>query len=492
MIGALNCELKKFEIGLRYLKIAIRLDTEDVQVWSNIALAHRRLGRHSTALDVAKRGALLAPGDPSINLFVARYIAAPELDPALVAVNCQICDWALILNPDSFEAFYCSAGVAKALGQYDLAASFMRRSICLCPDSIPVLMELAGLLAELTRGDAATLVYGWAFRISPHNHDILYHLALVQLRQGCFEKGWTNYESRWLATVGLEHLQASNRIRSSRPMHEDLSADKRVLLWGEQGVGDEVMFGSLIAEFMPRCRHLLVQIDPRLVSLFSRAYPQVRFFGHDEEVPVDAYDEQLPLGSLGRLLRPTKYSFSGKGGRFLAAAVGSAKRVRQELAVDENELLVGLCWRSTNPENRRIRSIPIEYLLSAIPDDGQRFLNLQYGNVSAEMKSLSGAARSRLVQHSDVDLTADLEGVSSLIEACDLVITVGNTVAHLAGALGKKTFVLLPQVAGWRWMHGTTQCVWYDSIKLIRQDRRGEWENVLASINSFFVNKACL
>jgi ADP-heptose:LPS heptosyltransferase len=89
-----------------------------------------------------------------------------------------------------------------------------------------------------------------------------------------------------------------------------------------------------------------------------------------------------------------------------------------------------------------------------------------------------------LLQHPDIDLTRDIEGLAGLIACCDLVVSVGNATAHLSGALGQKTWVLLPQVAGWRWMEEGDRCPWYDSLRLFRQTRRGDWAGVLASVRA--------
>jgi ADP-heptose:LPS heptosyltransferase len=131
-----------------------------------------------------------------------------------------------------------------------------------------------------------------------------------------------------------------------------------------------------------------------------------------------------------------------------------------------------------------MRSIPLEALLSALNFPGLRFLNLQYANVDKELSLLDASLRDCLLHHRDIDLTKNLDGVAGLIEACDLVISVGNAVAHLSGALGQRTWVLLPQVAGWRWLHGSTNCGWYESVRLFRQERRGDWDGVLSDLRA--------
>ena len=483
LIGVMHCEVEDFANGLPYLYWASCAESDNPHLWLNIALGHRRLGQHSLALSIAQRSLLLSPDNAVMYLAVVRYVASRDIEIGLMAKSLRICSWAIAIGPDLFEVAFHFGSVWKWLGNPDVASGYYERAVALSPDAVVPLIALADVLAESARFSSSQIIYERACRLQPDNHDALYHLSLVQLRKGDFENGWVNYDHRWLAAVGASHLKSARTLRSLRPEYKGVGSGKCVLLWAEQGVGDEIMFGRLIGEFLPRCRQVLVQIDSRLIGLFSRAFPSVQFFALEQDVPIDLYDEQLPLGSLGRILRSKAQSFIGNGGGFLAALPELASKVRRDINVDRREFLVGLCWRAANPENRRVRSIPLEAIMAALGDERLRFLNLQYGNVDAEINLLKPERRQRLLRHPNIDLTKELEGVAGVIASCDLVISVGNTVAHLAGALNKKCWVLLPHVAGWRWLHGHQRCAWYDSVRLFRQDARGHWNSVLAAVN---------
>ena len=484
LAGVLYCEAVVYERGLTFLKMSSRLASADKQVWLNLALAHRHQGQHAEALGVAQRVILLDPQSPTLALSVARYAASPDLKSVFIEMAKRVCRWSLLLDPLSFEAAYFHGMAHKRNNEFSEAVTSLSHSVVLAPSIAAPLVGLGDTLAEMTQFSASQQCYRWACNADPVHHDAPYHLSLVQLRIGHFEDGWANYEHRWFAAVGKEHLSESLAVRASRPEYTGINRPKRLLIWGEQGIGDEIMFGSLLAEFQHNCDELLVQLDPRLIDLFSRSLPRVRFFGFDKPPTPDLYDEQLPIGSLGKFLRPTRASFAGKGRRYLSAAEGSAWKLRSDLGVAKHEQLIGLCWRAANPDNRQIRSLPLETLLKALSLPGLRFLNLQYANVDKELSLLDPALGSRLLRHPDIDLTKNLDGVAGLIEACDLVISVGNAVAHLSGALGQRTWVLLPQVAGWRWLHGSTTCGWYESVRLFRQERRGDWNGVLSDLRA--------
>jgi ADP-heptose:LPS heptosyltransferase len=114
--------------------------------------------------------------------------------------------------------------------------------------------------------------------------------------------------------------------------------------------------------------------------------------------------------------------------------------------------------------------------------EGVRFVNLQYGDVRDELAGLRRERGVEVLSHGGVDNREDLEGLAGLIEGCDLVVSVGNATAHLSGALGQKTWVLLPYVAGWRWLHEGSTCPWYQSVRLYRQSETGSWMELLETL----------
>jgi hypothetical protein len=244
-------------------------------------------------------------------------------------------------------------------------------------------------------------------------------------------------------------------------------------------VGDEVMFGSMLGEFRGYVGKLLVQLDRRLIPLFKRSLPDdVEFFERGTVVPEDRYDSHIAIGSLGQYLRPTLENFEGKGGKYLWADPERIQSMREWLSVKEGERVIGLSWRSSNPETGAARSLALKDLVKSLQAPGVRFVNLQYGDVSAEIEALERDEGIQVLQCPGLDTTDDLDGLAALIEACDEVVSIGNATAHLAGALGKKTTVLLPKLGikatgnkvmpGWRWLGQPETCLWYDSISLTR------------------------
>jgi hypothetical protein len=263
-----------------------------------------------------------------------------------------------------------------------------------------------------------------------------------------------------------------------------------LLVWAEQGVGDEIMFGTMLGEVRERCERLLVQADRRLLPLLRRSFGEgVDFYPRGEVVAESLYDEQVAMGSLGRFLRRSRESFAGRGGAYLKVDEGRRDRYRRELGGDRGEVLCGLSWRSANPETGAARSLELRELVGALRRPGVRFVNLQYGDVSEELEAVERELGERVLQCGEVDNREDLDGLASLMGACDVVVSVGNATAHLCGAIGQRGWVLLPYVAGWRWMTEGERSLWYDSLQLCRQPAIGSWTGLLDVLGGAFSAK---
>ena len=392
---------------------------------------------------------------------------------------------ALRLAPFSVGVLLNKASTLIRAQASERATRLLHHALCLEPAVSEVVATVAGVLREQLEFQASIRSWNRALAIRPDDPKVKVDTAVCFLLLGNYAEGWGLYEGR-LRTESFWSVSRESRNFFERlPLFQRSakSLSRRVLVWGEQGVGDEVMFGGLLREFRGLCGEMLLQVDRRLLGLFERALPGVRVFERGKAVPGDLYDEQIPMGSLGKWLRPSRESFEGKGGRYLRAQEGLGRRLREELGVGAQEKLIGLSWRSASAETGAARSVTLRELVGALQGVvGVRFVNLQYGDVSEEIEALCQQSGVEVLSHAGVDNREDLEGLAGLIEGCDLVVSVGNATAHLSGALGQRTWVLLPYVAGWRWLHEGESCPWYHSVRLYRQGQRGRWDSVLAKI----------
>jgi hypothetical protein len=261
-----------------------------------------------------------------------------------------------------------------------------------------------------------------------------------------------------------------------------------LLITAEQGVGDEIMFASLVGEAASRAGDCVVECDPRLVPLFARSMPRIRVRATPagsagfQPTLVPDFDEHIAMGSLPRFLRPTLASFPGVRG-YLKADARRRDKWKVRLRGLGAELKVGISWRGGRKlETRRTRSTKLEDWLPLFATPDVRFVNLQYGDCAAELARLQ-EQHGILVHHwADANPLEDLDEFAAEISALDLVISIDNSTVHMAGALGCPVWTLLPYVPDWRWLLDRDDSPWYHSMRLFRQVRRGCWADVLPAV----------
>ena len=426
------------------------------------------------------------------------------------------------LEPAFAELCQNLGNVLFQLGQKREAMRFYSRALCLERGGSQTFLGLANCLSALDEFGSARFAFAKGLLLDPqlpscysgmanvleadrqfgltvrfHQHACLldstgqavWNFALFLLLTKKFGDAWPAYESRWSADgVPARWRRHEERTRTfNRPRVSSLPEcfGRRVLVWAEQGVGDELMFGTMLKEFGGYCGRLLVEVDRRLLPLYRRSFgDEVEWIERGVEVEESRYDLQIPIGSLGLHLRPSVESFAGHGGGYLVADRDRAERLRASLGVSAEERLVGLSWRSADPESGASRSLPLLDLVESLRGPGVRFVSLQYGSVGEEIEEVYRRSGVRVLECAEVDNFTDLDGLASLLWGCDEVVTVGNATAHLAGSIGKRAHVLLPYVAGWRWMHEGNHSVWYDSLTLHRQAHRDDWRGVREQLST--------
>jgi hypothetical protein len=217
--------------------------------------------------------------------------------------------------------------------------------------------------------------------------------------------------------------------------------------------------------------------------LFARSFPGVGVVPRGGDLPGNI-DAQIPLGSLGQFLRATWDAFPKRADGHLRCDTALAARLRERLIAGGGRRIVGLSWHSRNPKHEGSKSAPLREFAPLLRLDGCRFVDLQYGDTGADRADVERALGVRIEHLDDIDNTGDLDGLAALISACDVVVTVSNTTAHLAGALGVETVVLIPAGRGrmWFWFKDRADSPWYPRVRLRRQRRGQPWSDVIAGV----------
>ena len=255
-------------------------------------------------------------------------------------------------------------------------------------------------------------------------------------------------------------------------------------LWGEQGIGDQIMFASMIPEILACAGSCCLVCELKLTDLFSRSFPAARVVPRKSEVDRSLsgqpFDYQVPIGSLARHLRRDISDFAG-GGRYLHADAGKTESWARRLADLGPGRRIGISWRGGFVGTRRhLRSLDLEAWLPILRTPGVRFVSLQYTECAAEREALR--AQHGIELHHWQEAIDDYDETAALVCALDGVISVCTSLVHLTGALGRPAWVLVPAVPEWRYMREGDRMPWYSSVTLYRQERVGEWSKVIAQV----------
>jgi tetratricopeptide (TPR) repeat protein len=410
---------------------------------------------------------------------------------------------ALAIEPDKYEALHNLGNALQAQDKLEEAITCYEQALAAKPDYEKAHFSLGSVLHSLGKLDEASARYRAALALQPDFAEAAFSESLAQLLQGEFAAGWRNYEKRWQTK---EHTPPMRAYPQPLWSGEKL-ATGQVLIWGEQGVGDEIMFAGLIPDAIRTGNRCILDCDARLKPLFSRSFsganvevvsshgsgsdpgcdPELQFA--EPQIAEHQVAAHLPCGSLPGLFRATHTAFAATTSPYLIADAAERERFRARYA--DGRRLVGLAWYTNNRKTGRTRSIDLSLLaplfaLLFAPSLAQpdiRWISLQYGDHAA-LENEAAAVGAPLLIDRSVNQFDDIDRFAAQIAAMDLVVTIDNSTAHLAGALGIPTWVLLPFAPDWRWLQGREDSPWYPSLRLFRQPRRGDWEAVVQSIRS--------
>ena len=458
---------------LRHLRrLAEALESYDraLALRPNFAMAHYNRGR--VLQDLNRQDEALASYDRALAARPQFAEALSNRGNVLLELNRRTeavasYDRAVDVRPDFAEAFSDRGRRWKSWPVREAVASF-DRAIALKPAYSDAFSNRGIVLRQLHRFDEALADFASAIAASPSNPEAHFGEAEVRLLRADFDRGWKEYEWRSQAQQ-LRHSQRN----FARPLwlgqHE--IAGKTILLHAEQGLGDTIQFCRYVPLVAQRGARVVLEVQDSLKELMSSLAGASEVVASDAVLP--EFDLQCPLLSLP-LAFGTRLETIPSAVPYLQASSSAAAKWDTRLGPN-HRLRVGLAW-SGRPMPRH-RSIPLGSLLSLLDMDAT-FVSLQKDVKPEEASILS--ERSDLLHFGD-DLQ-DFSETAALIANMDLVISINTSVAHLAGALAKPIWVMLPFTPDWRWLLDRNDSPWYPTARLFRQDETRSWEGVIARV----------
>lgn len=346
-------------------------------------------------------------------------------------------------------------------------------------------VSLGQILIQLGKIAEARIAFDVAARLSPDSAVAHLGRAHCWLIEQEFSAGWEEYTWRHGDPAAKEAAAAEAGL----PLWRGGPLSRRtILVRGEQGIGDEILFASCLPDLLARAGQVVLTCEHRLRSLFARSFPEAIVIERAEDRPVPSIaagtqpDVLLPAGDLPRFFRRNPGSFPTRR-RFLFPEPRALHSWRERLHALGPGLKVGICWRAgrENREGRR-RSIPLQAWTPILKIPGIHWAHLQTQADPTELERAEGESGAVLHRWAAPLPGESWDELAACVGALDLVITVANATAHLVGGLGVPGWVLLPFAADWRWFHDRADSPWYPSLRLFRQDRLGAWDTPLAAI----------
>lgn len=451
----------------------------------NLWQAHVKLGQ--LALDRGRFGeaydhlcraiALKADDAEAHNALGAALHGLKKLDAAVAHFR-----RAIELKPDFAEA-HSNLGYVlfREFEQFKEGAEHIETALALAPGNEAVSCNWTMVLQQQGRFDEALELSDRLLASNPGLHEVRLNRGLILLTCGKFPDGWRDYEAR-------RHMRDFPKRNLPWKEWQGESLEGRTIyLYGEQGLGDEIMFASCLPDAMCHAERCIVECSPKLEILFKRSFPGAHVVGSTGDgvraIDDNLYgqiDYQAPLGSLPKHFRRSALDFPQHDGYLRADPV--------RVAFWKNRLdglgggpRIGISWRGGVSSTRStLRSLTLEQLRPILSCDGATFVSLQYnerGNEIAALRETCG-----LHVHHWQEAIDNYDDTAALVCALDLVVTVQTAVAHLAGALGRTTWVMIAAVPEWRYMRDGDTMPWYPSVRLIRQRTMGEWNTVIGAV----------
>jgi tetratricopeptide (TPR) repeat protein len=499
-------ESKNIKDSLFYIEKVLKLDKDNSDAWLNFGNCLAYLKRHEEALRAFHTASQLNPKSPYplinqtniLNIF-EKYHEAINITEKAIEINNAIpeawfslgnsfygikqyeeaikfFDKAIELNPNYSNAYINRGATFNELRRYHEGLESLNFALSIDPRISDAWLNYGFSHECLDNQKLAVFSYEKALSLSPHDPQANINLGKIFLSNLNFQEGWKKYSYRF----ELKKLKITY-FKTDKKRWNLIDSRKKIFLWGEQGIGDQILHCSLLGE-LDNLNTYYVGIEKKLLNLLIRSYPDINFYAKEDLNALD-FDFHSPLGDLLSKYRNSISDFINQK-KFLIADHEKTRLLKNRLK--KEKIKIGISWLSSNDEFGLEKSIELEQLNLLYKIPNCEFIDLQYGDTSKEREKIAIDFGIDIINFEDIDNFNDIDGLASLIDACDYVVTVSNTTAHISGGLGKPTFLLLPGSRGklWYWHESKNHSLWYPSVRILKQQPGSTWMPVIRELHS--------
>lgn len=478
-------KLKKNKLSLKYYFQFYSKDNLNIDVLTNIGIVLIALQNYSEALsflinafNLKNKSSLISRNIAfcykNLNLTddsIFYYLKSIELDETYVGSYIALGSIYLDKNENNLahNIFERASIVANSILQnHDLK------------DINEILLNDIGtlylILGDFSKAEKTLKILNERYSSSPA---IKMLLAETLLSQGKFEDGWNYYDTRFAYYSSEKNI--INFKNFSKPLWNPNLGNETILIWGEQGLGDQILYCTVLRDFIIKFKKVYLMVDRRLINFLSSYNYGIKILGFDDELNEQFFDYHIPLGSIAKYCRKNI-------GNFKSINKKSVHELNWKKISSKRKLKCAISWKSVNSFKSKHKSLELKYLAKVLANPKIDFYNIQYTDETKELNKLNKDFKISLKSPDGIDTYNDINKLIEFINGCDFVITTSNTNAHLAGILNKPTFILLPKIYGtwWYWNNNyEDKNIWYPSVKLFSQKRIGDWASAVDDLNEY-------
>ena len=462
------------EKAIIYNENAVKIDSKNKEAWLNYGLNLKNLKLYSKSLECYDKALNIDPNyiealvDKSDILIIKRnYIEAINILDKILLIDLSK------KNTELVAIVWLNRGVIfLELSKYEDSLACLNEAININPNEAIAWCNKGILLSNLKRYDESLVHFDQAIKLEPNYAEAYFNKAAIKLLLGDFESGWNLYKYRWKKNdfeqyryCRIPKLDSIANVKS-----------KKILIWYEQGLGDTIQFSRYILKLIDIGAEVTFEVQKDLIPFFKNQFDcKIKDISFDNNS--DYFDYQTPLLELPYLFKTSVNTIPFNQGYLKVQDKSKIIYWKERLKKSKDKLNIGIAISgNSNHKQNHIRSIP---LIKMEP-------LLEKGNFFLVQKELNNEDMKFLNNHKEINFLGNeinnFSDTAAIVENMDLIISIDTSLIHLAGALGKKSFLLLPWIPEWRWLVDREDSPWYKSIKIFRQKFMGDWNSLVNQI----------
>ena len=458
----------------------INLDKEkDFDVYFNFGLSYQKVLDFKKAIkyyDLA-----LKINKDFQSAFINKCLCLSQMGEKKTAIN--LYNEGLKIYPNNIEYLTNLSSNYADIEEYDKALNLYDQILAINPNHDMALNNKGNLLTTIKKYNEAEKCFNKAISISPEKKSYKLNRGYSYLSASNYYNGFNDYENR-ISTIDKDLEKKIKKIPTLDLAI--LNKQDNVFVWSEQGIGDQVLFSKFLIDLSKSC-NVILQIDERLKPLIKRMNLNIKFID-DLQIDYSIISYQISIASLAKLYVKNYEDLISRKSRTFPVNIELKKNILKKINFPKNKIICGISWQTSVKNIRHKQSLNLLEFFKQVSHEKFYFVNLQYGDVSSEIRNLEDHGFS-ILNVKDIDNFNDIESLVSLMDLCDCVITVSNSNAHISGSIGKKTYLLLPYDYYWYWQSDDeNKNLWYKDVKIIKkQTPKEKWQKIFLNLEKTIV-----